>query len=315
MKSRRAHCDEVEMAAVASGGAAATAHSALTAADAGGDGGRVARTEGDEVARDVKANAIGLVMEAVQNGRPRDAAEAYIGAQYKEHAAGVPDGKDGFVAFHEAQHAARQGKNVEVSVLRALQEGPRVFLHLRHSQKEISTDTSEVYNTLCFFDADQSGKIVEHWSVVMPIKPPNASGRTQFDGPTEVSDPQKTAENKAIVLGFIHECLIGRAVERFPHFMNEKSYLQHDPEFGDGMATFLEFMKFADIEQTPLRYDRCHLCVAEGNFVATLSRVFWTGYEMAHADLFRVEDGKICEHWDVSELVLPADVCPNSGKF
>ena len=43
------------------------------------------------------------------------------------------------------------------------------------------------------------------------------------------------------------------------------------------------------------------------------SQVF-LGRELAVFDLFRVEDGKIVEHWDNMEL-MPEGPQPNSGKF
>ena len=36
---------------------------------------------------------------------------------------------------------------------------------------------------------------------------------------------------------------------------------------------------------------------------------------MAVIDLYRVEAGRIVEHWDVMEEILPRDQWVNSGKF
>lgn len=37
--------------------------------------------------------------------------------------------------------------------------------------------------------------------------------------------------------------------------------------------------------------------------------------EFALFDIFRIEDGKIAEHWDVAEPVPPRAELANSGKF
>ncbi len=55
--------------------------------------------------------------------------------------------------------------------------------------------------------------------------------------------------------------------------------------------------------------------IGSGSFVAALSKMNLGGVEMAVTDLFRVDDGKIVEHWDVIEEITPVDTWANSGKF
>lgn len=63
-----------------------------------------------------------------------------------------------------------------------------------------------------------------------------------------------------------------------------------------------------------LRYDTVHMVVAEGNFVFTAAEGVLGDAETAFFDLFRVQDGKIVEHWDVlSEL--PSEFAHENGKF
>ena len=62
-------------------------------------------------------------------------------------------------------------------------------------------------------------------------------------------------------------------------------------------------------------YEDIHLVVGCGNFVAVLAKMNLAGTEMAVIDLFRVDDGKIVEHWDVMEEILPPDQWVNSGEF
>lgn len=57
------------------------------------------------------------------------------------------------------------------------------------------------------------------------------------------------------------------------------------------------------------------LLVGKSNFVATLCKAEWDGKPYALCDIFWLEDGKIVEHWDNAEEVLPADQWVNSGKF
>ncbi|MEH6651374.1 MAG: hypothetical protein V7707_15205 [Motiliproteus sp.] len=63
-------------------------------------------------------------------------------------------------------------------------------------------------------------------------------------------------------------------------------------------------------------YDTNYLILGEGNFVLSISGGSFAGVSVAFYDLFRVENGKIAEHWDVIETLLPEDQHKNSnGKF
>ena len=62
-------------------------------------------------------------------------------------------------------------------------------------------------------------------------------------------------------------------------------------------------------------YDEIVLLVGCGNFVATLCKANWIGEPYAQADLFRIENDLIVEHWDAAEKILPKDQWVNSGKF
>jgi len=57
------------------------------------------------------------------------------------------------------------------------------------------------------------------------------------------------------------------------------------------------------------------LLVGQGNFVATLCKAARKGQPFAQVDIYRLEDGKIVEHWDNAEPVPPEEEWANSGKF
>ena len=65
-----------------------------------------------------------------------------------------------------------------------------------------------------------------------------------------------------------------------------------------------------------MTYVRIHKVLGEGNFVLVVSEGSFAGKEVAFYDLFRVESGKIAEHWDIIESLLPATEWKNqNGKF
>ncbi len=253
-----------------------------------------------------KQNAINLYMEGILKGEPRKAVEAYTGDRYTQHSTGVADGREGFVAFFEPFIARNPIR--EIKIVRALQDGSNVFLQ---AYQNINNGEAE-WLTTDFFDSDENGKIVEHWDVIAPVKPNNASGRSQTDGVTDVIDLDRTSANKALVLEFINSCLIERHIDRMADFIDPQNCAQHNTDIGDGLDAFVE--KFAQ-GATPLRYQECFLCVAEGNFVATLNRASLDEQKLCQVDLFRVENERIVEHWDNSEPVPPRHEWANSGKF
>jgi predicted SnoaL-like aldol condensation-catalyzing enzyme len=65
-----------------------------------------------------------------------------------------------------------------------------------------------------------------------------------------------------------------------------------------------------------LKFDRVHKVLAQGNFVLVISEGALGGQHTAFYDLFRVQDGKIAEHWDVLEAIVPKEQWKNqNGKF
>jgi len=253
-----------------------------------------------------RENAIGLYMTGIRDGHPAAALDAHVGARYAQHSTGVKDGRDGFTEFFD-DFIQRNDKR-EISVIRALQDDRHVFVHVHQSLN----DGESEWVTTDFFDSDENGKIIEHWDVIDAFKAPNASRRTMIDGATEITDRHNTEANKALVATFIQTCLIDGQADRLGDFINEDLYLQHDPEVGDGLAEFRDLLAGPDREMT---YQECFLIVGEGNFVATLNRARRQDQDLCQCDIFRIEDGKIVEHWNNSEPVPPKEEWANSGKF
>ena len=62
-------------------------------------------------------------------------------------------------------------------------------------------------------------------------------------------------------------------------------------------------------------YEEIHKVLGCGSSVAALSKMKLGDTDMAVIDLFRVDDGRIVEHWDVMEEIQPRETWVNSGKF
>lgn len=245
-----------------------------------------------------------LYIEGIAEGNPVEAVNTHTGARYTQHSTGVKDGKAGFIEFFEPFIERNPVRDIQI--VRGWEDGQYVFLQ---AYQNINNGEAR-WVTTDFFDTDEDGKIIEHWDVIAAFTGPNPSGRTQVDGATEISDLDLTEHNKAIVRTMLESCLFtGARADRIDEFIAEE-YLQHNPDVGDGLD---HFKTLAQAENRPLNYDEIVLCVGQGNFVATLCKANWDGAPLAQVDIFRLDEGKIVEHWDNSEPVPENDV--NSGKF
>jgi predicted SnoaL-like aldol condensation-catalyzing enzyme len=137
-----------------------------------------------------------------------------------------------------------------------------------------------------------------------------------IDGPTEVMDLDRTEANKALVRGLVEDVLMGKAPERITDYISTEGYAQHNPAIADdlqGLTTALEDMAEQGIT---MRYDTLHQVIGEGNFVLAMSEGEFAGEPTAFYDLFRVENGKVVEHWDVLQTIPPQAEWQNeNGKF
>jgi predicted SnoaL-like aldol condensation-catalyzing enzyme len=111
------------------------------------------------------------------------------------------------------------------------------------------------------------------------------------------------AANKKLVYDFARIVLAGLRLEQVPNFMRE-DYIQHNPNVETGMKGFLDyFSKLKGPRPIPDTVAGLVSIQAEGDMV-TLSFANEMQYSAGHAysttwfDMFRLQDGKIAEHWD-----------------
>jgi predicted SnoaL-like aldol condensation-catalyzing enzyme len=249
------------------------------------------------------ANATGLYLEGIADGHVRRAVETYTGDRYTQHSTGVADGVEGFVEFFEP--FVERNPVRDIRILRSIVDGNFVFVH---AYQDIN-DGEARWITTDLFDTDDDDRILEHWDVIAAYVDESVNGHTQIDGPTEITDEDRTEENKALVASFVDDVLVHHRVEKIFDYVAE-GYVQHNPQLPDGRAGFRQFM---DGPGRDMVYRDVFRIIGQGNFVVVYSQVF-RGAELAVFDLFRVADGMLVEHWDNSEP-LPEGPQPNRGKF
>ncbi len=231
---------------------------------------------------------------------------SYINAnKYIQHNLAVGDGLAGFGEI--VKNAPPQG--FKANIVRAFQDGDYVVLHNEY----------DFFGPKAGFDVFrfEDGKIVEHWDNLTEITPPNPSGRTQFDGATDITDKEKTAANKKLVEEFVNDVLMNGKVDKLTEYINPDKYLQHNSAIADGLDGLGTALKYFAENGLVLEYDKVHKVLGEGNFVLTMSEgKFGKGEHVAYYDLFRIENGQIVEHWDIIQPIPPkSEWKNNNGKF
>lgn len=254
-------------------------------------------------------NAKALYLEGIRDGNAREAVTKYTGERYTQHSTGVRDGIEGFVEFFEP--FIKRNPKRDIQIVRGLVDGQYVFIHAYQSLNNGEAQ----WVTTDFFDTDENDKIIEHWDVIAEFVDQTPSGHTSVDGATEITDLDKTEENKELVRNLIQDALMeGGNPHDLSRYISTEQYIQHNKEVPDGLE---HFQKLASAPNPPLTYKEIVLLVGQGNFVATLCRANWKDdkidQDYAQVDIFRIENGKVVEHWDNVEPVPAENV--NSGKF
>ena len=107
-------------------------------------------------------------------------------------------------------------------------------------------------------------------------------------------------------------------MDKIPNYTDagEENYIQHNPAIGDGLSGLAAALEGMAKQGITLEYKTVHKVLGEGNFVLAISEGAFAGKSTSFYDLFRVENGKIVEHWDVMETIMPEAQWKNSnGKF
>ncbi|WP_335871385.1 nuclear transport factor 2 family protein [Bacillus sp. 2205SS5-2] len=244
------------------------------------------------------------VLQSLENGNPTAIQEYINPSKYIQHNLGFPGGREVMIGALDDLKTA--GTNVDIK--RVLVDGDYVAIHTDY----------HFFGPKAGFDIFrfENGQIVEHWDNLQEKVEKTPSGHTMFDGTTEISGEEKTEENKVLVKQFVQDVLMGQNAEKLTSYFDGDNYIQHNPAIADGLSGLGAALEAMAKQGIQMVYNQIHMVLGQGNFVLSVSGGTFAGVHTSFYDLFRVENGKIAEHWDVMETILPEEQRKNTnGKF
>lgn len=224
--------------------------------------------------------------------------------KYIQHNLGVADGLAGFGALLQQLPP----NSAKANTVRAFQDGDYVFAHTEYNffGPKIGFDIFRFEN----------GKIVEHWDNLQETAKPNPSGHTMIDGSTELKELDKTESNKRLVRNFVDDILVNGKMDKLAGYFDGDNYIQHNPLIPDQLSGLGKALGEWAKQGITMKYDTIHKVFGQGNFVLVVSEGHLAGKHSSFYDLFRVQNGKIAEHWDVIETIPTKEQWKNNnGKF
>lgn len=239
-----------------------------------------------------------------------ETARELLDENYIQHNLAYGTGEDAFIG--SVEYLASADVKTTVNNIRAFEDGDYVFLQTIYNfagaGEQVAFD---------IFRFDEDGEIAEHWDNLTALAAePNPSGHTQTDGTMEITDLDKTEENRKLVENFLYDVMQGNNLDKTPDYFDGDTYIQHNTGIADGVSGLNAALGAMAEQGISMVYDEVHMVLAQGNFVLAVSEGTFGGEPTSYYDLWRVENGKIAEHWDVMETIADQSTWQNeNGKF
>jgi predicted SnoaL-like aldol condensation-catalyzing enzyme len=135
-----------------------------------------------------------------------------------------------------------------------------------------------------------------------------------FSHAAPAADAKQMEENKRVVRALYEAALNKKDFEEASKYLGSK-YIQHNPVAADGpegLKGFIAFLK----SKFPNNKSEIKRIFADGDFVIVHVHAVREPGTRGNAiiDIFRLENGKVVEHWDVIQPI-PEKSANNNGMF
>lgn len=235
-------------------------------------------------------------------------ARELLAENYIQHNLAYGTGAEAFVGAVE--YLASAPVKTTVNNIRAFEDGDKVFLHTVYNFA--GTGEQVAFDIFRF---DSEGKIAEHWDNLAAKADANPSGHTQIDGTLAKKNVDKD-ETRKIVETFVGDVLRGENPDRLTSYFDGDNYIQHNTAIADGLSELGAALEAMAKQGIKMIYSKTHFVLADGDYALAVSEGTFAEAPTSYYDLFRVENGKIAEHWDVMETIADEASRQNlNGKF
>lgn len=132
--------------------------------------------------------------------------------------------------------------------------------------------------------------------------------------PAAFASPEQEAANKAAVLAFYEKGLNQKDADAALKYVGDR-YMQHNPNAADGPEGFRKFIAYLR-DKFPQSHSEIKRVFTDGDYVILhVHAVREPGTRgSAIVDIFRLEQGKIVEHWDAVQPI-PEQAANTNGMF
>jgi predicted SnoaL-like aldol condensation-catalyzing enzyme len=162
----------------------------------------------------------------------------------------------------------------------------------------------------------ENGKLVEHWDVIQPV-PEQPVNRTPMWGDMVKARPpgRGPASPEAVIRAYLKLGLEENQAAQAARQYISPAFIQHSPHIPPGKAALIRYFsdRYPPSDAATRTSSVSHILV-DGDLVLLHRHVSGGPGDRGtvYADLFRVQDGQIVEHWDVIQPVPPTSVNGNT---
>ena len=120
--------------------------------------------------------------------------------------------------------------------------------------------------------------------------------------------------SKELVTTYMDQVWVNRNVGELKKYISSEKFIQHNPHLENGLEALAGFLPHLFNNMMPEGTWEVKRVIAEENMVVvhSLAKPTPAALGMAVVDIFRVEGGKIVEHWDVTTDVPEKTASGNS---
>jgi predicted SnoaL-like aldol condensation-catalyzing enzyme/truncated hemoglobin YjbI len=231
-------------------------------------------------------------------------ASSLVTENYIQHTPAIPNGRKGLEGL------VTKIKNKEIPApkitnVRAFTDGEFVILH----HDVMWPDRKAMFEIFRM----ENGLAAEHWSGIMDHPDKTANGHTMLDGETKIKNKSETEMNKSIARAFVETVLIKGQFDKLVSFYDE-NIIQHNPYIDNTIPGLVKGIEALQKQGITIQIQKIWKVFGDGNFVLVASEGLFSGKPTAFFDLFRIENDKVVEHWDVLQEV-PQKQAHENGFF